>query len=64
MGEARLGTVVNAGVDTVVTACPTCRMVLRAGAEKARSGISIIDITELVASGTAGMRLNVQEEHS
>ena len=63
MGEARLGTVVNAGVDTVVTACPTCRMVLRAGAEKARSGISIIDITELVASGTAGMRLNVQEEH-
>jgi glycolate oxidase len=64
MGEARLGTVADAGVDTVVTACPTCRLVLRAGAEKAGSGISVIDITELVASATAGARLDVQKEGS
>lgn len=64
MGEARLGAVVDAGVDTVVTACPTCRLVLRTGAERAGSGIRVIDITELVASGKAGPQLDVKEEHS
>lgn len=64
MAEARLGTVADASVDTVVTGCPTCRLVLRAGAEKAGSGIRVIDITELVASGTAEPRLDVEEEGS
>jgi Fe-S oxidoreductase len=64
MGEARLGFIADARVDTVVTACPTCRLVLRAGAAKAGYEVKVIDIAELVACGIAATRPEVQEEPS
>ena len=48
MGEARLRSILDAGVDTIVSACPTCRRVLRDAARAAGLGIRVMDLTELV----------------
>lgn len=46
IAEHRLGEVRQAGVSTVVTACPTCKKML------GRSGIETVDLVELLAEAT------------
>ena len=46
--------VVPLGVDCLATACPTCRRVLSYAAERAGSGVEVVDVAELVYRALRG----------
>ncbi len=49
IAEMRLNSLLNTGVNTVLSACPTCDQSLAEAAVKAQKNVRIVDLTQLLA---------------
>jgi Fe-S oxidoreductase len=53
-GAARIGDAEAVGAKTIITGCANCKTSLKSAAGKAGTGITVMDIAELIEQAIAG----------